>query len=330
MYYEEPYRKKGTRRRREYRRRGFGDWFASCLLRLIATLLALLVLAVGLLYALPVSLFAVEPEGIELSLTDGLPASRANILLLGLDMARENSQRSDTVIIASVGYDQLKLTSILRDTLVDIPGHGTGKLNAAYAYGGANLVMRTLNQNLSLNILHYLAVDFSALVDLVDAIGGVELNVTEAEMNRINRNLEAARAQFEPMGYSAAPLTQCGEQTHLNGVQALYYARIRKLDSDFTRTSRQRALLEAMLDKIRANLWNPMLLARLGKALMRSVDTNMSVLQLLSLGEKVLIGGAPAQTRLPVEGSYTDDGANLHIDDRQKNIDAFRMFVYNE
>ena len=330
MFYEEPYRKRNhSPRRRERRRRGFGAWLAGLFLRLIALILLVAVLAAALLYALPVSIFAVEPEGAQLSLTDGLPASRANILLLGLDMTRENSRRSDTVVVASVGYNQLKLTSILRDTLVDIPGHGKGKLNAAYAHGGAQLVMRTLNENFRLNIMHYLSVDFTALVALVDALGGVDVNVTEAEMNRINQNIWNARAQIEAHGYSAESLSQCGERTHLNGVQALYYARLRKLDSDFTRASRQRALLEAMLARIRANLWNPALLLRLARTLRTSVDTNMSPIQLLSLGEKVLAATAPGQLRLPVDGSYTDDGANLIIDDLPQNISAFRAFAYD-
>ena len=329
MNYEEPYRKNRTPRRRQRRRRSFGAWLASLFLRLIALLLALALLAAGLLYALPVSLFAVEPDDVDLSLTDNLPASHANILLLGLDMTRENSQRSDAILIASVGYNDLKLTSVLRDTLVNIPDHGPGKLNAAYAYGGPQLVMQTLNRNFDLNIMHYMAVDFTSLVAVVDAIGGVELNVTEAEMQRINQNLDAARAQFESRGYSTPALTQSGERTHLNGVQALYYARIRKLDSDFTRARRQRDLLQALWGKIRANLWNPVMLYRLGKAIVESVDTNMSVVQLLSLGEKVLAASAPEALRLPVDDSFTDDGANLRIDDRQKNIDAFRIFVYD-
>ena len=328
MYYEEPYRKHSPRRR-ERRRATPGGCLAHLALRLFALLLALIIFTVGLLYALPVSLFAVEPDDSQLSLTDGLPASRANILLLGLDMTRENSQRSDAVLIASIGYNQLRLTSILRDTLVNIPGHGSGKLNAAYAHGGPELVMRTLNEAFDLNLMHYLAVDFTALVGLVDALGGVEVNVTEAEMTRINQNLDAARSQFESMGYTAPLLTQCGENTRLNGVQALYYARIRKLDSDFMRASRQRALLEAMLKKLRANLWNPALIVRFFQALSRSVDTNLSLVEFLSLGEKVLLAGAPEQMRLPVENSYTDDGANLTITDRQANIDAFRIFAYD-
>ena len=327
MNYEEPYRKRNSRRQR--RRRGPGGCLVALLLRLLALILALAVLGVGLLYALPVSLFAVEPEDANLSLAGDLPTNRANILLLGLDMARENSRRSDAILIATIGYGDLRLTSILRDTLVDIPGYGTGKLNAAYAHGGPELVMRTLNENFGLNIMHYVAVDFTALVDLVDALGGVDVNVTEAEMTRINQNLDAARGRFESLGYSAPSLTQCGENTHLNGVQALYYARIRKLDSDFMRASRQRALLEAMLARLRSNLWNPMLLYRLGRTILRSVDTNMSPIQLLSLGEKALLSGVPKTTRLPVDGSYTDDGASLRVTDPQQNINAFRMFAYD-
>lgn len=328
MYYEEPPRKRNDSRRRQGRRRSPGGCLVALLLRLLAFILLLVILGAALLYALPVSLFAVEPENADLSLSNDLPASRANILLLGLDMARENSQRSDAVLIATVGYGELRLTSILRDTLVSIPGHGSGKLNAAYAHGGPELVMRTLNENFGLNLMHYAAVDFTALVDLVDALGGVDLSVTEAEMTRINQNLDAARARFEAMGYAAPALTQCGENTHLNGVQALYYARIRKLDSDFMRASRQRALLEAMLRKLRSNLWNPLLLYRLGQAILRSTRTNMSPVQLLSLGEKALLAGVSKTIRLPVDGSYTDDGATLTITDPRQNIDAFRAFAY--
>ncbi len=328
MNYEEPYRKKQRDQRSRRRERGFGSWLAGGLLRLIAIALILALLAAGALYALPVSLFAVEPDGNELSLTDGLPDSRLNVLLLGLDVLRENRQRSDTVLVASVGYGPVKLTSVMRDTLVNIPGYGTGKLNAAYAHGGPELVMRTLNENLGLNLMHYVAVDFTALVSVVDAIGGVDVDVTEAEADMINQTMDKDRPKFEPLGYASPPLSRSGERTHLNGVQALYFARIRKLDSDFGRTRRQRALLVAMLAKIRDSLWNPALLVRLARALLGACDTNLSAVQLLSLGEKALLGGAPDQLRLPVDDSFTDDGSALRVDDWRKNTDAFRMFAY--
>ena len=176
--------------------------------------------------------------------------------------------------------------------------------------------------------MHYVAVDFRGLVAVVDALGGVELNLTEAEMNKINRDLDAARSKLEPLGYTAPALTHSGEGTRLNGLQALAYARIRKLDSDFVRASRQRALLEAMLRKLKANLWNPALLIRVGKALLTVPETNLSWPALLSLGEKALAAGTPRQMRLPIDGTYTDDGSSLRIDDLPANIAAFRDFAY--
>ncbi len=328
MYYE-PYQKRKRQRQPRRRRRSFGGWLAELCLRLVALALGLALLGAGLLYALPVSLFAVEPDGVDLSLTDGLPADRANILLLGLDAVRENSRRSDAILIASVGYGTLKLTSVMRDTLVEIPGHGSGKLNAAYAYGGPELVMKTLNGNFGLNLMHYASVDFRALVAVVDAVGGVDLEITGAEMEKINAALDEARRRGQALDYDSAPLTQSGKGVHLNGLQALAYARIRKLDSDYGRTRRQRRLLSAMLTRIRSNLWNPAMLARLGRAILQTTDTNLSVVQLLSLGEKALAAGPLDTLQLPVEGSYTDDGSCLRVSDFSLNASAFRAFAYD-
>ena len=328
MYYE-PYQKKKSPRQPRRRRKTLGGWLAELCLRLLALVLILILLCVGLLYALPVSLFAVEPEDVDLSLTDGLPASRANILLLGLDELRENSRRSDTVMIASVGYGQLRLASILRDTVVNIPGYGADKLNAAYAHGGPQLVMKTLNQAFGLNLMHYIAVDYAALAGAVDALGGVDVPLSEAELSALNDLIDGARARLAARGYTAPDLVLGGETTHLNGVQALAYARIRKLDSDFMRASRQRTLLEAMLKKVRSSPWNPLRLIRLARALLDASDTNLSLIQLLSLGEKALAAGVPEQKRLPVDGSYTDDGSALRVDDFPANAEAFRAFAYD-
>ena len=328
MYYE-PYQKKKSPRQPRRRRKTLGGWLAELCLRLLALVLILILLCVGLLYALPVSLIAVEPEDVDLSLTDGLPASRANMLLLGLDELRENSRRSDTVMIASVGYGQLRLASILRDTVVNIPGYGADKLNAAYAHGGPQLVMKTLNQAFGLNLMHYIAVDYAALAGAVDALGGVDVPLSEAELSALNDLIDGARARLAARGYTAPDLVLGGETTHLNGVQALAYARIRKLDSDFMRASRQRTLLEAMLKKVRSSLWNPLRLIRLARALLDASDTNLSLIQLLSLGEKALAAGVPEQKRLPVDGSYTDDGSALRVDDFPANAEAFRAFAYD-
>lgn len=326
MYYE-PYKKRRAPRRK---RRSFGAWLAGGLARLLALALVALIVGAAVLYALPPSLFAVEPEnGAELSLTDGLPSSRCNVLLLGVDVLNESLQRSDTMIIASVGYGRLRLTSLLRDMKVDIPGHGSNRLNAAYAFGGPELVMKTINQDFGLNLMHYAVVDFVSLVKLVDAIGGVDVTITEAEMNEINRNVHDARRIFQPLGYTAERLKKYGEHIRLSGMQALGYARIRKIDSDFGRTRRQRALLEAMLERVRGSAWNPAMWARLIKTLPEIIHTNMSPVQLVSLAEKAVMAGNVAQLHLPVDGSYRDNGSTLRITDFRANTDAFLEFAYN-
>jgi len=328
MRYEEPYERKKAPRRARQRRRSFGAWLAGACLKLLALALTLALVGAGILYALPPSLFAVEPEGVELSLTDGLPQDRANILLLGLDALRESRQRSDAILIASVTYGDVRLASVLRDTVVNIPGHNSGKLNAAYANGGPALVMRTLNENFKLNLMHYAAVDYTALVNVVDALGGVTLNVSEAEVAAINRILEANWDKLTALGYAPKRLERGGEGTRLDGAQALAFARIRKIDSDFGRTGRQRRLLLAMLERVKASWWNPVRMAKLLRALFTSIDTNMSPVQLLSLGMKALTAEAPTQLRLPVDGSYTDDGASLKIDDWDANVGALQGFLY--
>ena len=322
MYYE-PYRGRRPARRRRRRRHGLARFVA----KLLITALLLAALAAGALYVMPVSLLAVEPEGMTLSLTDGLPGDRINVLLLGTDLMSESRQRSDTLIIATLGSRTVRLTSVLRDTVVDIPGHGSGKVNAAFAYGGAELAMRTLNEAFDLNIMYYVRADFAALVRAVDAIGGVDIDVTRAELEQINETVAYFLALYPDHDYPADMLYTPG-LARLNGLQALSYARIRKIDSDYRRASRQRTLLTAMLARIRANIWNPAMLARLAREVLGGLDTNLSPLALISLGEKALLADDLSQMRLPAEGTYTDDGSSIRIDSRDRNIAAFRAFAY--
>ena len=326
MYYESYHKK--PKRRGGRPERDLGEWLTQSAIKCLALALALIVLCAALLYALPPGLFLVEPASGHLSLTDGLPSSHVNILLLGADVKHQGAQRSDTIMIASIGYGQFKLTSVMRDVLVEIPGHGRQKLNAAYAYGGPELVMRTLNESFGLNIMHYAQVDFVSLVQIIDAIGGVDVKVTEAERVLINQTVKSSGRVFAPLGYTARELTESGDSVHLDGLQALAYARIRKLDSDYMRTSRQRALVRAVVARVRGNLWNPVLLWRLTRAVFDAAKTNMSIVQLLSLGEKALMAGEVEQLRLPVDGSFTDNGSSLVIESRNANRDAFIRFVY--
>ena len=122
MYYEEG-RKSRARRPRRRSAMGIIAW-------ILVRVAALIILCALILYALPVGLFMVEPE-FELSPSPDLPASRINVLLLGVDKLSAGAQRADTIIVASIGYGHVSMTSVLRDTMVDIPGFGRGKINAA-------------------------------------------------------------------------------------------------------------------------------------------------------------------------------------------------------
>ncbi len=214
MFYE-PYegkRRRGTAREKRARR-GCASRLLGFVFKLLLRLLILSLVLMAVAFALPPGLFNVEPKG-DLSLASGLPDSHVNILLLGVDNLSKGAQRSDSMMILSIGYNSLKLTSILRDTIVEIPGHGSDRINAAYAYGGAELAMRTVNRAFSMNITKYAVIDFLTLVKLIDAVGGVDIAITEAEMRQINRNNRPVLASDQAeaaLGYRPQPLEEYGE-----------------------------------------------------------------------------------------------------------------------
>ncbi len=169
-----------------------------------------------------------------------------NILLIGCDKASGGSSRSDSIMIASVNKTTGRITicSILRDTHLAIPGNRESKVNAAYAWGGANLLIQTIEQNFGIKIDDYATVNFEMFTALVDGLGGVDVEVTENEADYINN-----RHRY---GKEKKPDTfESGESVHLNGYQALWYSRIRKLDSDFMRTQRQRKVISAIATKVK-------------------------------------------------------------------------------
>ena len=160
-----------------------------------------------------------------------------NIALFGVD-SRDNSfsnTRSDCIIIVSINKktNDVKLTSVYRDTYVNIDGHGLDKITHAYAYGGPELAMSTLNKNLDLNITEFVTVNFETVKTVVDSIGGITIKVTDAEATQIEG------------------LSSGGTYT-LDGDQALAYSRIRKIDSDYQRTERMRTVIEAVFDKVKS------------------------------------------------------------------------------
>ena len=175
-----------------------------------------------------------------------------NMLLIGADADKGGSSRSDSIMILSINKETGRITvcSILRDTHVDIPGEREAKINAAYSWGGANLLVQTIEHNFGIYIDDYASVDFEMFVELVDALGGIEVDVTEEEANYIN-NLHKYGSEEKPEEVPS------GKNVHLDGYQALWYSRIRKLgNGDWDRTERQRNVIGAILEEMKKKLEN--------------------------------------------------------------------------
>ena len=169
-----------------------------------------------------------------------------NIALFGVDSRDDNLEkgnRSDCIIIASINNDtkEVKLISVYRDTYMQIDGH-------AYSYGSAQLAISTLNKNLGLNIKEFVTVNFDAVAEAVDALGGVEINIEKDELKYINNYIKGTS---QSTGKASENVTKTGKQT-LNGVQAVAYSRIRYTEGgDYKRAERMRTVLEAMIAKLK-------------------------------------------------------------------------------
>ena len=176
-----------------------------------------------------------------------------NILLIGND-SRENGDdgRSDAMILLSVSSKTktIYMTSLLRDIYVEIPGHDGNRLNAAYSFGGAELLMETIEKNFDIPVNRYVLVNFEAFASLVDAVGGIELELTKEEIEYVNGYLvEYNMLTGRPQGTDNMDTSQSG-LVHLNGPQALAYSRNRYIGTDFGRTERQRKVLTAVIKKL--------------------------------------------------------------------------------
>ena len=177
------------------------------------------------------------------------------IALYGVDSRDSNMSsgtNSDSIMIASINEStkEIKFVSVYRDTLMEIASGSmdtTHKVNYAYQLGGAVTAINTLNTNLDLNITDYVAVDFSAMASIIDAVGGVDVKVADGEINNFNKNLAE---QISLSGKYSSGITQAGEYT-LDGQQAVAYSRIRSTDKgDITRTERQRIVLMKVIEKL--------------------------------------------------------------------------------
>jgi len=246
-----------------------------------------------------------------------------NVLLIGADASLEKTARSDTMIIVSIDRlgGQIKLASLLRDTYVEIPGYGSNRLNATFAFGGAPLLMKTIESNFRIKIDKFISVDFDSLEGIVDSMGGVNMEITDAEAKYINRYSERGTK------------TLTGGTQHLNGNEAMHYARIRKLDSDFGRTSRQRKLIQQLVKECRelgvSELFNVV------ECVSPYITTNMSNNQIMWFGVQGVAFSAKEmeQISIPVENGYqskTINGMSVLVPNLEQNCTQLHNFLFGK
>lgn len=187
----------------------------------------------------------------ELNVSENVGEKFRNVAIFGVDSRSSNlgkGNRSDCIIIASLNNEtkEVKLISVYRDSYLEIEGYGLDKVTHAYSYGEAPLAINALNTNLDLNIKEFVTVNFDAVAEAVDSLGGIDIDLTNEEVKYLNNYIDETA---NVTGKSHAKVTSSGMQT-LNGVQAVAYARIRYTEGgDAKRTERMRDVIEAMAKK---------------------------------------------------------------------------------
>lgn len=257
-----------------------------------------------------------------------------NILLLGGD-SRSTSDygRTDTIIILSVNLDKslVKMTSVMRDTWVSIPGHSSNKINAANVFGGPELAMEVINDNFGTEIEDYILVNMYDLVDIIDMVGGVDVEVTSAERKYVNSYAENYLKDIS--SYSGETSLNETGMVHLNGLLATAYCRIRYTDSDYVRVMRQQEVLLSVARQVQDMDVNDLM--AIVDTLTEKISTNLEPEELKELSTAGLVMEIDdvEQNRIPVDGTFksgTFDGTWMIKPDFEKNAELLHDFIYGE
>lgn len=258
-----------------------------------------------------------------------------NILFMGGDSrSTEEYERTDCMMIVSINEaeGEIKLTSIMRDTWVAMPGRTKkAKINAANVYGGPELAMETVNSCFGTDIDKYVLVNMADLVDIVDMAGGVDLTVTESERTRINSYAEDFIKSVRK--YDGDTVLEHAGDVHLNGLLAVAYTRDRYTDSDYGRVMRQQKMLLALADAFQ-NMDINDLMESVGD-IQALIDTNMETEELKALAMRGLAADTEyiEQFRIPADGTFDSgliDGTWKIVPDFERNERLLEEFIYGE
>lgn len=259
-----------------------------------------------------------------------------NIALLGVDtrvIGNYDGTRADSIMILSIDRETkaIKLASVARDTYANIEGYGMDKINHAYAYGGPNLMVKTLNQNFNLAITDYVVVNFFGMAEIIDRLGGVELEVDADEIQYINSYIDEVS---KIKGITPEHITTPGTY-NLNGVQAVAYSRIRYTDGgDFKRTERQREVLLKLAEKsssVKITDVIPII-----NQLSSNLMTTLGASDMTNLAVELIKGGYSSnmsQTMFP-EAAYSGgdmiNGVYYYVTDLSQAASSINNFFYGE
>lgn len=229
-----------------------------------------------------------------------------NVLLVGQDTRGEQRQRSDSMIILSINKNtkQMTMVSIMRDLYVQIPDYSDNRINSAYAFGGFELLDATIEQNFGVVIDYNVEVNFNGFKDIVDKVGGIDVDLTEEEVEYMN-----SEKFVHTMNYKGKQNFKVGTN-HLDGAQALCYARIRRVGDDFARTQRQRTIIQTVYQKAKEESWTKLL--GIYESVADDLTTDMDPLQLVSIAFSGYDMGLDSLNsyRVPSDGSYRNETIN--------------------
>ncbi|AAK80986.1 LCP family protein required for cell wall assembly [Clostridium acetobutylicum] len=256
-----------------------------------------------------------------------------NIALFGVDRRlKTDVSRSDSIMILTMdpAHKKLKLSSIMRDTYVNVDGHGMTKITHAYAYGGPQLAIKTINENFKLNIKDYVTVDFYALEKIIDKLNGVEINVQSDEVGYLNGYIDEV-SKYEKV--TPNHVTSSGKQL-LDGRQAVAYSRIRyTAGGDFVRTERQRTVLMAVFNKLQAQGKSNMV--SMFDEILPYTETNMGSIDIAKYGTKFISSDISNidQERFPLDGycsGVTVDNVWYLKTDLNVTSDQMRKYIFED
>lgn len=257
-----------------------------------------------------------------------------NIALFGLDNRQTGNYdggNSDTIMIASIDNDtkQVKLISVYRDTFLNVKDDTYAKINSAYAYGGPKNAIAALNKNLNLDIVNYVAVDFGAVVEAIDLLDGIELTLTDQEVQIMNDNYIDEINKVT--GHKSGKLSGGGTYT-VDGVQALAYCRIRyTAGDDFKRTERQRTVLTKMIEKAQGSSISTV--SSLIDSMLGDISTSFTGKELLALVSSIMDYKLADTHGWPFElctGSYGSKGSLVVATDLETNVKELHEYLFGE